>query len=484
MKMTPDSHLLFSMANARLSWQEAMGEWIDNAFDADATSVHIAFTDRGVVIEDDGRGTADLPAMIRLGAHKPHGSTKLGRYGIGGKDAALWSGGMKSRLTIYSKHRGAAQELGLSWAEVAAKDWDAPDPVTVEARHGYSTAIRIEPLQHRRPSGQQWQRLKAELAYTFSAALKRGRQIKLTHGATTEVLAPWQLPAFDGATVDTVIHVGKRAARVVCGVVRDAINVKPGFTYMHAWRVIEAASDRGCGDYSIGRFCGIVELDDTWALTRNKVGLTHDAEALYAAVEAAARPVLQRAHQAGDDLRSRALRGKASEALNQALNQLLRKAAPAKAKRGKGDQHGTVPPKGSGSPHGQAEVEQPGDRFPSRSRGIGPDWSIEYQVCGDPSVVGQVKSRSVVLNLACPVIAALHADGDWRASAIQACNMIAFENSVGERPLFRELPAGSGERGLYYEAIGHIFSQPLEVNMRPLGVPLRHQDGGAAAQAS
>jgi hypothetical protein len=469
MKMTPDSHLLFSLANAKMSWIDAIGEWIDNAFDADAKSVHIAFTDRGLRIQDDGRGTSDLLSMIRLGAHKPHGTTKLGRYGIGGKDAALWAGGMKSTLSIYSAHKGAAQFMGLTWEEVAESDWDVPDPKPVRAELGYATCINIDPLCQRRPSKHQWQRIKEDLAYTFSAGLRRGRQIKLTQGATTDVIAPWQLPAFDGATVDTVITVGKRTARVVCGVVRDEVNDKAGFTYLHEWRVIEAASDHGCGRYSSSRVCGMVELDASWPLTRNKNGITHDAEELYAAVEEAARPVLERADQAGDDLRSNALKGKASGF----LNQLLQSATPVKGVRVRtGVASGTVTPTHKGSPHKRAAVEQPGNRFPSRTGTEGSEWSIEYRTLSKPDVVGEVRQTSVVLNLACPVIAHLHASGDWRASAIQACNMIAFENSVGTRPLFKGLPAGVDGRGLYYEALGHIFSQPLQVNMRPVVTPI------------
>jgi hypothetical protein len=302
------------------------------------------------------------------------------------------------------------------------------------------------------------------LGYLFSAALKKGRQIKFLRpvkGAQWEPLVRWELPKFDGEPVDTRIVVHGRGARVYCGVVRQGeLNPRGGFTYSHEWRVIEQASAHGCGPYSSVRVCGFVDLDSSWPLTKNKDGVSRDAEALYAEVERAALPVLQRAHSIGTELRSQQFDAAANRALNELLSQR------AKAKRSKGTKKGTVRPVDTDIHHTRAEKEQPGETFPSRqSSGR---FVLDFRPFGHPNSVGEVKPPSqVVLNLDCPAISDLRHRNDMTSIVLIALALLSAEHcdSDTDRPLFKSLPKPAGfSTTEFSKAMGALLSTPIMVD--------------------
>jgi len=464
--LPPKGDLLYSYANANLKWWIAFGEWIDNCLDAQAATIAFEITKTSLLITDDGVGCADPGALVQFGEHVKHSSTRLGRYGIGGKDAALWVGGINSSIDIHSAHGGMMRSLNVVWLDYANDEWfvDEPEARALGPSESTGTSIEIRPVARKPPHGQLWQELMAELGYVFSPALKQGHQIKFKGPSTGNRWAPltrWELPKFDGEIVDAQIEVNGRSARVYCGVVAAGEpNLRAGFTYSHRWRVIERASAHGCGDYSPARVCGFVEIDASWPLTKNKDGVSRDADALYAEVERVARPVLERAEAVGMELQSRQFLMKVNARLNAHAA-----AADRKAKRSRGPRHGTQTPTGTGAAHTQAKHEQPGQTFhAARGRGL----NVDYVDLGRPDELGQVKIPSrILLNVANPMIAQCRREQNVEAIVIAAASLIGFHGSQSDKPLLKYLPVNEANGGGFSRMVGSILSDTVFVDGRP-----------------
>lgn len=452
----PDGHILDAIANGPFKWSTVLGEWIDNAFDAGATSITFEIG-RELVIVDDGKGCADPRIMVKLGSHTRHQTTRLGRYGIGMKDAALLVGGVDSRITIVTTHGGKLRTFSVDWTQ-HQRDWSVDSPVEVDAEQNPpGTRIQISRVARTVPYGQDWKALLSELGYIYSSALKKGKQIKFkrNHRSVAETVAAWEPPTMSDV-IDVRITVGGRGARVYCGFVSDGPNPRGGFTYRHAWRVIKQSSSHGCGSYSSARVCGFVDLDDNWPLTRNKDAIGRDREALYAEVERVCEPTLKKAHLAGVSLESAAVVADVSEELNQALG-IVR----AKAKRKKGETHGSHPPTGDGAHHTKANTEQDGERFPRRNTGF----RITPTTLGDANLVGEVKSPDVLINLDNPRVHEAWVSQDRRSLLLIAAALLASFYSYAPKgqPILSGL-----ERGIrpedFSRALGTILAAPTRLN--------------------
>jgi hypothetical protein len=365
--VTPSTSLIASLSAQNLTWRTVLGELIDNSFDANATSIDIAFEGGRLVVTDDGNGCDDLTALATLGKHERRSTTKLGRWGIGAKDAMLWVGGEKSEVVITSVHRGMFRSGAISWASMIANgrwiidNWNEERPANPGER---GTRIVIAPVKRTVLHGAQWTDLLADIGYLYSPAIKRGRQITIrrTKGASAAI-ARYELPALEGGHVDTTIDVDGKSARVYVGIVKPGeMNDRPGITYTHGFRVIKEASPNGCGRYNTLRIAGVVDLDDSWTLTKNKDGIVSHAEELYAAVEKAAELVLRRADVASRQLDTAALESRVNDLLSSAVESATG-TPDSKAKRGRGDRSGSVTPKNTGKRHTKAAVVQPGSTF-------------------------------------------------------------------------------------------------------------------------
>lgn len=443
-QVLPDgTALLRAAAHANHKWWVVLSEWIDNAFDANAKTIAFEFVKDALRIYDDGTGCADPLALVRLGGHEKHRTTKLGRYGIGGKEAALWVGGLESKVQWTSTHQGHVYRLHVNWREYG-QSWHLTTPSSEPSDSDVGTTILISPLTKKPPHGKSWDELKAEIAYLYSPALKQGRQIKFrraTKGAEWEPLVRWELPILTDI-IDVRIEVRGHRARVYCGVVEGA-NPRSGFTYCHEWRVIEAASSNGCGMYSSARVCGFVDLDSSWPLTKNKDGITTDREELYAEVARVAEPVLRKAEAASRDLCSRQFETAVSSQLNSMLEATRAKVKARRNKREKPATPGTVPPSDTGRTHKQAEKEQAGNRFPSRSGGGG--WRISAANLGPSEELGQVKPPEVLLNLANPAVQRAWRENEtailFAAVALISAEHITTAGVDGKQMILR-LPGG------------------------------------------
>lgn len=436
LKITPKTRILYSLCENPLTWLEALGEWIDNSLDAGATNVLIEFGPpqkgafaRHILVRDNGRGSEFLEPFVTLGDHVPQvGKRGLGRYGVGAKDAGLWIGGPTSVFRVVSVKGGKVRGLSADWSAVVASDWEiGADCIDAErdALAGEAgTTITVSPVSRKIPEGAAWPKLLDELGYVFTPAIKRGVQILVrgkARGSVAEPLAMYQSPPLEPGHVDAEIVVGGKRAHVHVGIVREDVpsNPRAGITYTHKHRVIEPASGRGCGEFSIRRIFGWVSLDSEWKLAKNKNAISRDAEELYEAVFDVCKDLLKRAETQAQTLSSAAfLRG-----VDDMVNQMVFGSPDAKAKRGKGNKKGTQQPTGEGSGHKRAKRDQDGSTF---TRGCSGKLRVEYVDLNDEYTIGRYNmSGTVMLSETHPYVQALQRSGNQIAVAQLAANLFA-----------------------------------------------------------
>lgn len=127
--LPPAPHLLASLANANLPWWKALAELVDNSLDAGATRVVIDITNRVLTVADDGSGCEDITSVFKLGDHRRRKTSKLGRYGIGAKDAWLSCADTMEVVTCCGKQEAS---MKVNYNEWMQNNWNVPDPEVIE----------------------------------------------------------------------------------------------------------------------------------------------------------------------------------------------------------------------------------------------------------------------------------------------------------------------------------------------------------------
>jgi hypothetical protein len=480
MRVAPKVGIISATANLRLDWKTTIGEWIDNALDAGATSVAVEFGERGkgsfVSVTDNGRGTTRMDAFATLGDHQPHVSTSLGRHGIGAKHGAIWAGGVDSTFHVISIHGKKKRTIDVNWYNVAKNDWETDDPRVAEALPGeVGTKLVVRPLQRIIPHGADWDRLGRELGYMYWQAIKDGAQITMrapTKGATPRPIKGWELPRLDLDHIKATVDVAGRFATVHCGIVADGVvNDRSGLTYVHGFRVIKAATSAGCGDYNISRVCGYVVLDRSWSLTQHKDDISTHGEALYLAIEEAIRPLLERAEKAGMRLETAALAGQVSGR----LNAFISSGGLAKAKRGPGERRGRKTPTCKGGKHKRSEVEQDGSAFRSRCGAC----QVVFENLGADAGIGEFKAPTIILNSGIPFVAEQQKSNNVAALVAIASQVVVvhecthLDDSRQTTFRFPGIALGDMEAGERINRLsGLMLSSPVALDGRPLLEPI------------
>jgi hypothetical protein len=458
MNIVPDGNILEAFENpGGMTWAKALGELIDNSFAAQAKLVQITCSGsrkRGsfIVIKDDGHGTSKMASFVTLGRHVEHRLDDLiGHFGIGLKAIALWMGKKHSTMTVSSVSDGIMRTLDVNWHETAMNGWVIRDPEERPAAPGESgTKITIQPVVPRFPAGKDFQSLLNGLGFQYFPALKAGAQISIksqSNNNPSMVVPYWRMPPLEDGVIDQVITVGKWQHHVFAGVIaQGGDHVRHGVTYYRGCRVVAYPSGNGCGDYGPSGVCCLVKVDPHVRLTTLKTGVV-DATALYAGVYAAILPILLRAQQRKSQLSSTAFMQQVSQHLDPLRRQVL---ARAKAKRRPGrGQAGTVTETGMGSPHTQAAIEQPGDRFAARRQAQGlaapskiAPGSVDYvyATLDDPNVMAHfTPPRTIVLNQRHSVVEHARTTGNSLATALIIGAHISIEDATAGQQLFKGL---------------------------------------------
>lgn len=431
--IAPTPEFLLSEMNRDIQWSPAIAETIDNSFDAKANRVRISIlrSAKRVMVEDNGIGCESPQSMFRMGKTDKAGKMGvLGRYGVGLKNASMYLCGEHGRTCVTTTFGGVCRQAVAVWRNVIDRNWKIDAPVVVAEQSarvlipdGTGTRIEFERVCKQFLTKPQLDEMLKEWSFTFSPALRAGKQIEVVTdvGKSRLLVAPADPQWTDHVAFDVAI--GTRTAKVRFGIkADDDKSGRMGMSYCFGHRVITADTADGCGDYPIGQVAGFVELDHRWALGANKGQVTDDQRhELHAAILERIRPLLEKAKNTARTLQTQALAGSVSAMLNNCIAAVVRgQRAGGTRPKGKPREEGTSGPSG---PHGLKSR-----KGSSRGRLRGP--SVVIEAVDEPanprgiwvSDSSDSAVNRVMFNRAVPMVAKAWAslDEQWIASMAMA----------------------------------------------------------------
>lgn len=335
--IAPDTRqILADLQRENFNWAAALGEPIDNCLDASADQVTVELDkkNRRVVVSDNGTGCAEPHRMFVSGYSTKKGNAlQLGRYGIGLKHASYYLAQQFGTTTVVSGSGELFQTVRVCWNDIVKRGaWkiDAPERISRQEAlrylpDGRGTCITFTVDKSRGwLTEEQFDKMLANLAFTFSPALRSGRQIKfIRNGGRAKPLACPMDPAWS-ESVQFDVEVGHRKATVRAGILApDDKSGRRGLSFGFAHRIIMADTQSGCGDYSTQGFAGYVDLDEKWTLGQNKSQVTDEAfQQLCDEIAPRLQPLLEKLRKANQHLQLEAFAREVSDLLNQTLRGL------------------------------------------------------------------------------------------------------------------------------------------------------------------
>lgn len=335
--LPPEARLLNSYANNNLAWWKALAEFTDNSIDAGATRIVIDITSKRLTIQDDGIGCKDITSMFKLGDHNKSKGTKLGRYGIGAKDAWLSCSDDMAVETIANGHLTC---MSVNYIEWMKNDWKTAAPVSqpTDKPTGTKILLHLRPGKNK-PSKDAFR----DLAFAFTPAIKSGIQILESNNGKRIPLAPHEMPSREDVVVSE-FEIDGKSVKIDIGILPEGVrNDRGPFWLIHEHRIIDSTS-LGAGHYSVQRIAGTITIGSGWKLSKNKDDLTDNQERLGLAIFARIEHILKKADALAETIESAALR----DELQQAFNNAIKEANRVREKRKQGRSVGSVSPVNSG----------------------------------------------------------------------------------------------------------------------------------------
>jgi len=347
--------ILLSMNAQSLGWNIVIGELVDNSLDADASRVEVRF-EKGntLVVKDDGAGCDDIMKMLTLGLHYRQPTTALGRWGVGLKDTACW---LWADMRLVTRHKDVIRRARVNWPQLAkSPDWRIPKPTEEPSVYGddIGTVLTFRNFKKRTAN---YSKLVEDLSYTFSPALRSGRQILLKSPRQKKitVCSGWIPPVMEKVIEDEFM-VGGKGVKIRVGIVPEGVkNKRSGFSFSHRHRII-TNSALGSNGHSVSRICGLVELDRKWVLSKNKTDIVSDQIPLAEAIWVRCGDIIKESAKQARIISNRELEAKVSDALQSLLSPKKKARRDVDSKK-----NGTKDPTGKGSKHRRAKKVQPGD---------------------------------------------------------------------------------------------------------------------------
>lgn len=430
----PTTGILEPIRKQCLTWNTILGELIDNSFDAGAKRVEIVFDGKHLTVQDDGHGCPDVLQMLRIGGRQQHAATRLGRYGIGAKDAMISAA---DGVHIVSVCNGMKQTAGANWKQLERRgSWDIEDPSNVPTTDPSGTRIIMTQLRSDRLRSSD--RLIHSLSVQYSPAISSGRQIVLKPSSRAHAVT---VPLFRMPTLEHQVTkeftVGGRLVNVSIGIVPDGHVVEhSGLMVAYDFRVILSGFRKGFGDKPTPGLFGIVSLGDGWELTKNKNNIAGNLDALGDAIYEHCRDTIDAASRRHETI----VFSDVEKDVNRILEDLMADSGKPnrKAKRKpKENESGAIIPMSSGRRHHRAESTQDGSTFSegiTRKGGLRVSWESR----GNPGPASVFQDGVVYLNRDIPIVA--EAANDKKALAIHAIYAAAahLASAGNQREFFGE----------------------------------------------
>lgn len=411
----PEPFYLLSKTAENSSWNEALSELIDNAFDANANRCEITINKDRVIVSDDGIGCDDLARFIKLGKRRDHSSTSLGMHGRGVKDAWFWLG---DRISVRSYHANHCHSLSLRMTDLIQSNWTGDAP-SVSPSIGRGTHIEFSDLHNTRRAPRE--HTLDDLGKTYMPALMDGRQIIVKCGIKrARRIKPFVMPLVQDVIRD-VFEVNGKSVAIDIGIVPEGqLNPVSGLMYILGYRVIMNCAV-GAGEYSVARLAGTVTLGKGWHLSPHKDNISESIDELGNAIYQRINHIVERAHHQAITAECAAFIDEVEGLTEEGLKQLK------KEKRNKGESHpGAIKPKNSGRKRKKAAKVQDGDgsvEGPNNGQPKKKGIKIDANETGSDDTLGRadpVRNR-VTLNLSHPFVRAA-----WDARNVLAVYSTAF----------------------------------------------------------
>jgi hypothetical protein len=375
----------------------------------------IDVTNKRLTIQDDGNGCKDITSMFKFGDHNKSKGTKLGRYGIGAKDAWL---SCSDDMAVETIADGKITCMSVNYIDWMKNDWRTAAPVTqsIDKPSGTKILLHLRAGKNK-PSKDAFR----DLAFAFTPAIKSGIQVLESYNGKRTPLAPHEMPSREDVVVSEFDIDGK-TVKVDIGILPEGVKHERGpFWLIHEHRIIDSTS-LGAGHYSVQRIAGTITIGSGWKLSKNKDDLTDNQERLGLAIFARIEHILKKADALAETIESAALR----DELQQAFNDAMSEANKLREKRGKGRSIGSIAPVNTGRTRRHAASVQ---NLPGSVVATGPlrkfggyvlDWCYL-----DPKQIGKFDRSGcrISLNLDHAFIAAMKRDNN-RPALMSCCSAL------------------------------------------------------------
>jgi hypothetical protein len=387
----PKPHILLAIANQNLPWWKSLAELVDNSFDQGADRVEIIEDKKNRIftILDNGDGIKSIVSAISLGDSQSNGRDRIGKYGIGLKDAWLATGDRIDIDTVRNHIRSTISVDVSSFGD----DWSGPDPEYTETDLASGTKISLHLRNGKNfPDDNAY----ARLSFAFSPGLMNGKQIVRVKAGARKPLKPVCLPELTEAVQDSFAVNGKPVSIHIGLTKPGAKKIGNAFYFARLHRIIDDSS-LGAKGMSCENMAGLVTLGEEWKLSKNKDSITDNQDELEDAIFERIKHLLTKAESLSRDVESAQMRGALEKMFNDAIGETKREARNALK-----ESSGTVEPKYSGRKRTHAEKihkQLPGSVTTGdgrRGRGIRIDWTHR-----DDEAIGSYdyRTNTVFLNL-------------------------------------------------------------------------------------
>jgi hypothetical protein len=402
----PKTGMLESMRKQSLQWHIILGELIDNAFDAGAKRVSVSFDSKKLEVIDDGKGCSDVLKMVTIGDREDHKTTRLGRYGIGAKDASISAA---DAISITSCCNGVERFLSVNWRDLEKTgDWVISDPTETPVDSPSGTRIVMMPIRTERVKN--IDSLIRMLSITYTPAIRSGRQIifKSSRKSSPIAIAEFKTPPLENQ-VTCNFDINGKDVHVTMGLVPQGHTIeRSGLMVSYDFRVIMQGQRIGLGDKPTPGLFGWVELGKGWELTKNKDNISGSLADLDEAIYSHCRSTIEAASKRHETIRF----SEVEDGINRLLDEFAAAGMPPnrKAKRApRTHATGAILPMASERRHKRAAVTQPGATFTDatgRKKGL----KVSFQSMGASGKASVFQDGIVYLNSDIPAIASAATD--------------------------------------------------------------------------